>query len=149
MAEPYEENVVQRETVDGDPAARPVVDRPVAPRAATTRTSVSSYRSGTAGYRLQAVVWWVVGVIDTLIAIRFLLKLFGASTGAGFVQLIYQITDPLVAPFHGIFNTAAVRGSIFEPESLIAIIIYLLIGWGLVTLVRILSRPSGSTTVVP
>jgi hypothetical protein len=58
------------------------------------------------------------------------------------------VTWPLVAPFHGIFNSDQVGRSVFEPESLVAIGIYTLIGWGIVSLIRIMSRPSSSTTIV-
>jgi hypothetical protein len=106
------------------------------------------YRSGTAYYRVVQVIWWLVGLIDTLIGIRFLLRLFGANP-APFVRFIYDITWPLVAPFNGIFNTTQVDRAVFEPECIIAALIYLLIGWGIVSLIRITSRPSSRTTVVP
>ena len=95
---------------------------------------------------IQAV-WWIVGFIDVLIAIRFVLKLFGANP-APFVRFMYDVTWPLVAPFHGIFNTAQEGRSILEPESLVAMAIYALIGWGIVSLIRLLSRPRSTTTVV-
>lgn len=49
--------------------------------------------------------------------------------------------------FHGIFNTDQVGRSVFEPESLVAIGIYTLIGWGIVSLIRIVAGPPASTTV--
>jgi hypothetical protein len=61
---------------------------------------------------------------------------------------MYDVTWPLVAPFHGIFNTTQEGRSILEPESLVAMAIYALIGWGIVSLIRLLSRPRSSTTVV-
>jgi uncharacterized protein YggT (Ycf19 family) len=141
MTESYSEEVVHRETATG----RPV--EPGVPVAAS-RTSVTSVRSGVYTDRVSQVIWWVVGLIDTLIAIRFILKLFGASTGSAFVQFMYTITDGLVAPFHGIFNTAASGRSVLEPESLVAMAIYTLLGWGIISLIRLLTRPSGTTTVV-
>jgi uncharacterized protein YggT (Ycf19 family) len=140
MTEPYDREVVRQETVTGTPVA------PIAPMR-SSRTDI--YRSG-AYYndRVVQVVWWVVGLIDTLIAIRFLLKMFGANTASAFVGFMYALTDPLVAPFHGIFNTAAAGRSVFEPESIVAIIIYTLIGWGIVSLIRLLARNRTTTTVV-
>jgi uncharacterized protein YggT (Ycf19 family) len=114
----------------------------------TSRTSVSSHSYPSYTNPTIAIIWWVVGLLDTLIAIRFLLKLFGANTTAAFVRFMYDLTAPLVAPFHGIFNTTAEGRSIFEPESIVAIIIYTLVGWGIVSLVRVLSRNRHSTTVV-
>ncbi len=139
MADSYDREIVSQETVSGEPV------RPVTP-VTTTRTQVSSY--GVYSSPVIPAVWWVVGLIDTLIAIRFLLNMFGASTVSAFVRFMYDLTAPLVAPFHGIFNTAAEGRSIFEPESIVAIIIYTLIGWGVVSLVRLLSRNRQTTTVV-
>ena len=141
MADSYEHEVVRQDTTAGDPV------RPAEPAAPVTHSRTSYYRQG--GYNTRAVqaVWWIVGFIDALIAIRFILKLFGANL-APFVRFIYDVTWPLVAPFHGIFNTDQVGRTILEPESLVAIAIYSLIGWGIVSLIRILSRPSSRTTVV-
>jgi len=140
MPDSYDREVVRQETT-GEPV------RPVTPvTTSTSRTAV--YREGGSyNYRAIQIVWWVVGLIDTLIAIRFLLKVFGANP-APFVRFMYDLTWPLVAPFHGIFNTDQVGRSVFEPESIVAIVIYLLIGWGIVSLIRILSRPRSTTTVV-
>src|SRR5438309_11325126 len=143
MPDSYDREVVRQETT-GDPV-RPVA--PVTPVTTSSTSRTAVYREG--GYNSRAIqaVWWIVGFIDTLIAIRFLLKVFGANP-APFVRFMYDLTWPLVAPFHGIFNTDQVGRSVFEPESIVAIIIYLLIGWGVVSLIRILSRPRSTTTVV-
>jgi hypothetical protein len=74
--------------------------------------------------------------------------MFGANTTAAFVRFMYDLTWPLVAPFHGIFNTAQEGRSIFEPESLVAMAIYALIGWGIVSLIRLMNRSRSTTTVV-
>ena len=140
MADSYEREVVRQDVTASDPGAH------VRPVATTSSTAVYRPRSG--NYRAIQVIWWIVGFIDTLIAIRFLLKLFGANP-APFVQFIYNATWPLVAPFHGIFNTDQVGRSVLEPESLVAIAIYTLIGWGIVSLIRIMAGPPASTTVVP
>src|SRR5205807_10179416 len=121
-----------------DPAVRP----PVAP---VNPASSDYYSRSTVvrGYdpRFERVVWFVDAVVCSLIAIRFFMKLLGASYQADFVRFIYGITGPLVAPFRGIFASTGAGTNILEPESLIAIAIYLLIGWALVALVRILLTP--------
>jgi uncharacterized protein YggT (Ycf19 family) len=143
MADSYDREVVRQETTTGEPV------RPVAPVAPVTTSRTAVYREGgSTNYRAIQIIWWVVGLIDILIAIRFLLKMFGANTTAAFVRFMYDLTWPLVAPFHGIFNTAQEGRSIFEPESLVAILIYALIGWGIVSLIRLMSRSRSSTTVV-
>ena len=143
MADSYDREVVRQETTTGEPV------RPVAPVAPVTTSRTAVYREGgSTNYRAIQIIWWVVGLIDVLIAIRFLLKMFGANTTAAFVRFMYDLTWPLVAPFHGIFNTAQEGRSIFEPESLVAIGIYALIGWGIVSLIRLMSRSRSTTTVV-
>jgi len=125
MPDSYDREVVRQETTGGEPV-RPVA--PVTPVTTSSTSRTAVYREG--GYNSRAIqaVWWIVGFIDVLIAIRFVLKLFGANP-APFVRFMYDLTWPLVAPFHGIFNTAQEGRSILEPESLVAMAIYALIGW--------------------
>src|ERR1700730_14787239 len=144
MADSYDREVVRQETTTGEPV-RPVAPGTPGTTSSTSRTAVHSEGSST--NRTIQIIWWVVGFIDVLIAIRFLLKLFGANP-APFVRFMYDVTWPLVAPFHGIFNTAQEGRSILEPESLVAMAIYALIGWGIVSLIRLMSRPRSTTTVV-
>lgn len=133
-----EQEVVQRETTAETTTA------PVATPGATTgtdrvsRTSVTSFRAGDSVDRLSQGIWWVVSLVSVLLGIRFLLKLLGGSSQAGFVTFMYDITQPLVAPFHGIFNTTVQGRSILEPESLVAIVVYALIGWGIVSAIRLM-----------
>ena len=89
---------------------------------------------------------WLTGIVIALLIIRFAYKVLAASTQASFVTFIYDLTQLFVAPFHGIFNTAANGRNVFEPESVVAIVIYLLIGWGLARLVRIVTKGSASGT---
>jgi len=153
MAESYDREVVRQETTTGEPVQPAAPVTPVTPATPVTPITTSStsrtavYRESTSSNRTIQIIWWVVGFIDVLIAIRFLLKLFGANP-APFVRFMYDVTWPLVAPFHGIFNTAQEGRSILEPESLVAMAIYALIGWGIVSLIRLISRPRSSTTVV-
>jgi len=88
----------------------------------------------------QRIVWFIVGVIDVLLAIRFVLLLLGANHSAGFVDFIYGVTAILVAPFVGIFGEPTYGKFMFDISSLLAIIIYSLIGLGIVKLIT-LSRP--------
>jgi uncharacterized protein YggT (Ycf19 family) len=126
-----------------DPHADPAV-RPAEP-AREEHYSRSTVASGTvvSAYdpRIERVIWFIVALLDSLIAIRFFMKLLGASYSADFVRFMYAITAPLAGPFRGIFPTSGSGSYILEPESLIAIAIYLLIGWGVVALIRIMRAP--------
>ncbi|MDB5167206.1 MAG: Membrane protein involved in colicin uptake [Candidatus Saccharibacteria bacterium] len=88
----------------------------------------------------QRFIWFIVGVIDALIAIRFILLLLGANQSAGFVDFIYGITGILVAPFVGIFGEPIYGRFLFEWSSVLAVVVYSLIAWGIVKLIT-LTRP--------
>ncbi len=88
----------------------------------------------------QRIIWYVVGVISVIVALRFVLLLLGANQSAGFVDLVYGVSGFFVAPFIGIFGEPSYGTSVFEISSLLAIAVYLLIGWGLAKLITV-GRP--------
>lgn len=88
----------------------------------------------------QRIVWFIIGLINIIIALRFIFLLLGANKGAGFTDFIYSMSAPFVAPFVGIFGEPVYGESVFEISSLLAIVIYTLIGWGIAKLIT-LARP--------
>lgn len=88
----------------------------------------------------QRIIWFFVGVITALLALRFVLLLLAANRDAGFVDFIYTVSGLFVAPFIGIFGEPTYGQSVLEVSSLLAIAVYALIGWGLAKLVT-LTRP--------
>jgi len=115
-----------------------------APASAPAPASTSISEEGRYNFRAAAVVGFLVGAVDILIAARFLGKLLGASAQSAFVNFIYQVSGPMVAPFTGIFGDTGTRTNTFETASLVAIVVYAVIGWGLVVLIRIVTAPKGS-----
>jgi YggT family protein len=89
-------------------------------------------------FKLQQAIYLLFGIIEALIAIRFVLLAFGANQAAPFVSGVYAITAPFIAPFTGIFGTPRLGGSIFEPHSLVAIVMYALLAWVLAKLASLL-----------
>ncbi|MEA2643036.1 MAG: hypothetical protein QOG08_62 [Chloroflexota bacterium] len=116
---------------------------PVSAPTSGTVEHVSTTEQSHYNFRAAAVVWFVVGVVEIFIAARFLGKLFGASAHSAFVNFIYQVSGPVVAPFTGIFGDTGSRTNTFETASLVAIVVYAVIGWGLVVLIRIVTAPKG------
>jgi hypothetical protein len=96
---------------------------------------------------VSRVVMFVFGVIEVLIAIRFVFTLLGANAEAGFVNLVHDLSSVFMAPFNAIFNTQTVAGATFEWSALVAIAVYALIGWGIVALVRAASPRRHAETV--
>jgi hypothetical protein len=105
---------------------------------------VSITEEGRYNFRAAAIVGFLVGVVDILIAARFLGKLLGASTQAAFVSFINTVSGPLVAPFQGIFGNGGSKANSFETADLVAIAAYAVSGWGLVMLIRIITAPRGT-----
>lgn len=93
--------------------------------------------------RASRLVSFVFGVIVALIAIRVLLKLIAANPASPFAQFIYNMTGLFVAPFVGLTATPAVDSSVLELTSLVAMVIYALVGWAVVKLIwLVFYRPS-------
>lgn len=115
-----------------------------APAPASAPGPVSISEEGRYNFRAAAVVGFIVGAVDILIAARFLGKLFGASSSSAFVNFIYQVSGVLVAPFQGIFGNGGSKGNTFETADLVAIVVYAVIGWGIVMLIRIVTAPRGT-----
>ena len=86
----------------------------------------------------RRLVWFLAGVLLVDLGLRFLFKLTGANAGSGFVSFVYGSTDPFVAPFNGIFGNAASGGAVFEPATIVAMIVYALVAWGIAALLGIL-----------
>ena len=91
-------------------------------------------------YRASQILYLLLGIVETLIIIRVVLKLLAANSGVGFVRFAYGVSAPLMAPFQGIFPTPVSHNSVLELSSLVAIAVYALVAWGIVRIVFILGR---------
>jgi hypothetical protein len=90
---------------------------------------------------LARIIWYIVGVLEVLLAFRFVLALLGANSSNGFANFIYNVSHPFVAPFFSLFGYKLHYGvSHFEVDTLVAMLVYVIIAWGIVKLVTI-SQP--------
>jgi hypothetical protein len=123
--------VRRTETIDTTPRVTEVTTaRPVASVDRHESVAYDPYENNRlTALRVNMMVYWIFGLIEGLIAIRFVLKALGAEPTAGFAQFIYGITAPLVAPFVGLFGNPGSSGSVLELNSLIAMVVYALVGW--------------------
>ena len=125
MAEYTKETVTTQENQN-----RPVEDT-------RTQSGASSYQT------VEYLIYFFFGVLEILLAFRLILKLMGASLSSGFVSFIYGLTGVFILPFEGIFRRGFAQGvettSVFEPSTVVAIVVYAVLAWGIVKLVRVLS----------
>lgn len=112
-----------------------------------SRQSVHTETRAPAEVIWARVVYYVFGVIEVLIAMRFVLLLLGANRDSGFVSFIHSLSTPFMLPFDAVFKTQTAAGSTFELSSLLALAVYALIGWGIVMLIRAVSPRRSSETV--
>ena len=93
-------------------------------------------------FTAKRVVYYFLGVLEVLFAFRLVFKLLGANPSSGFVSFIYSISQVFLTPFTAIFRSAVTQGietkAVLEPSTIIAMIVYALIAWGIVKLIIIL-----------
>jgi uncharacterized protein YggT (Ycf19 family) len=98
-------------------------------------------------YWTTAVIYFLLGVLEVILGLRWLFRLLGAHTDNTFISFLYSLSHPFVAPFNGIFNDQTLgKQGVFEFSSLIAMLVYALIAWGLVTLINLIFRPAPAAT---
>jgi hypothetical protein len=97
--------------------------------------------------RAGSIIYVLFGILEGLLAFRFVFLLLGANRGSGFVDFIYAVTYPFVAPFYGIFGQISgpdITGeSVFDLDTLVAMAVYALVAWAIVRLVAaVTGRPA-------
>jgi hypothetical protein len=86
------------------------------------------------------VMWFMVGLLEGLLALRFLLAILAANPRNAFAALIYGLTGPFVAPFRTLFATPATDGSVIELYTLVAMVVYFLAWWTVVRLIGVVTN---------
>jgi uncharacterized protein YggT (Ycf19 family) len=91
--------------------------------------------------KLSQVVWLLIGIIEILIGLRVILRLVAANPNNQFAAFIYNASAPFLAPFFGLVGSPALDGAVLEIASLIAMAVYLILGWLLVQIIWLAERP--------
>ena len=135
---------------------------PVAPIEGTTRVEVNQGNSSLAhmivprssigeGPRQQRYAvgkiidfcWYLLGVVEIVLAVRFFFELTAANSAAGFVKFIFGISGPFTAPFNTIFPVPHDGNNAFDTNIIVAMVVYLGIAWGITRLLAMtIERPS-------
>jgi uncharacterized protein YggT (Ycf19 family) len=99
--------------------------------------------------RTARIIYFVMGVLEVLLALRFLFRVINAETTNGLVNFVYNFTAPFVAPFNGIFNDQSLqRGSLIEISTLLAMVLYSILTYGIIQLLYLLFTPGRSSRSV-
>lgn len=89
-------------------------------------------------FRTTQWIWLILGVIEIIIGLRVLLLLIGANPASPFAALIYNLSDMLLVPFAGLVGTPTAGGMVLEISSIIAMLVYALLAWGIDRLVWVI-----------
>lgn len=141
-----QEEEVQEVTTVSTPTQRVVRQTKVVKPTIATGSPQKTYETKKAIFRAYQAVWYFLGVIEVLLAFRILLKLFGANAFSGFVNFIYTVSNPFALPFAGIFGTTTSLSSVFEWSTMIAMVVYAVIAYGIVALFQMV-KPTNPTEV--
>jgi YggT family protein len=102
-----------------------------------------------ATFKATQMIWLLLGLLEAGIALRVVFKLIGVNAANSFASLLYSVTDLFVAPFASLTGAPAAGGMVLEISSIIAMIVYLLIGWAMERIVYVLFyRPRGGPVSV-
>lgn len=94
-------------------------------------------------FQFNRFLWSILVFLEILLATRFLLRLIAANPDSGFAMLIYGITGIFVGPFNGLIETPTPGGAPLEVTTLIAMVVYSVIFWGIAYVVQmVVDRPS-------
>jgi len=88
------------------------------------------------------------GIVELFLAVRVILRFFGANPEASFVHWIYNSTDVLLQPFRGIFPSQVVgHNHVIDFSALFAMVIYAVFAAIIVAILLWLGRLSTPAVV--
>jgi hypothetical protein len=130
---------VQETTTVSEPTTQQVVrNTKVVKPAVATGSPQKTYDTKKAIFRSYQVIWYILGVIEVLLAFRVVLKFLGANTFSGFTSFIYAVSGPFALPFAGILGTTVSSDLVFEWSTLIAMAVYAVVAYGIVALFQLI-----------
>ena len=98
-------------------------------------------------FKATQLVWLLLGILEALLALRFGLKLIGANPDSPIAVFIYGFTNLFLFPFAGLTGTPSAGGMVLEFPTLIAMVVYALIGWAIERIIWVIFyRPRGPVT---
>jgi uncharacterized protein YggT (Ycf19 family) len=127
--DPDDTHVVERETyVERDMAAAQPGGSQVNVNAGASGPAYVATAPGPL-YYARRVVSLLFGILAVLIGLRILLLLLVANQGNAIVEFVYDVTEPFVAPFRGIFQIDVVTAGQAQLDvgAVVALIGWLLI----------------------
>ncbi len=138
---------VQETTSVSSPVTQQAVQRTkVTTPSVTQESPQKTYQTKKMIFRSYQVVWYILGVIEVLLAFRIVLKLLGANPLSGFANFIYAISGPFAGPFAGILETSQNSDLVLEWSTFIAMAVYAIAAYGIVEIFQLI-KPTNQEEV--
>jgi len=120
-----------------------IIERPtITPGASNVNVgpTTSAVATNKSVWAVTRVVTLLFTVLEVLLLLRFVLKLFGANANQPLVSGLYRITEPLVRPFQGIFPEPSGPPAL-DLAALLAVAFFFLVAALIVAVVRAITVP--------
>lgn len=85
------------------------------------------------------VLYVIVILIESLLSIRFILKLIGANASVGLISWLYSVTDTILTPLRGVIvDQVSLWGITIELTTLLMIFLLTLVAYALFEIIKAL-----------
>ena len=91
-----------------------------------------------ATFKVTQIIWLLLALLEAAIALRVLFKLIAVNAANPFAALLYGVTNLFVGPFKSLVGNPTSSNNVLEITSIIAMLVYLLIAWGIERIVNVL-----------
>jgi YggT family protein len=101
-----------------------------------------SVGAGQVARKIAQIVWLLTVLILLVLAVRVVFSLIGANTDNQFASFIYAVSEPFVDPFRGLLQVSEFQIGVsrFEFETIVGMFVYLIAGWAVTAVVKVLQR---------
>lgn len=113
-------------------------NRPTMPPQAQTSLSELFILNQETLRKITGLIQLGFGILNGVIALRFLLKLMAANPDNPFASFVYLITAPFLWIFSGLTRNPSFEGIVIEFHDLIAIGVYAMLGWIIIRVIWLL-----------
>jgi hypothetical protein len=139
-----EETTPSATRVEVNPGGNTLARNPPVEPGAPLRTSAEGIRQQRyAVGKTIDLCWYILGVLEVVLAARIFFELTAANSAAGFVKFIFGISGPFAWPFNGIFPIPRDGNNAFDTNIIIAMVVYAIVAWGITRLLAMtIERPS-------
>jgi len=91
-----------------------------------------------AAFKATQTIWLLLGLLEAAIALRIVFKLIAVNAANPFAKLLFGATNIFLAPFKSLVGNPTSGNNVLEITSVIAMLVYLLIAWGIERIVYVL-----------